>query len=123
MSLNLRQATDTPLVRDWRGVPIEIGSRIVYPTRHGSSMDIKEAEVLEIHPCDDDSNPRYLADCARRRANENPNNLKLEELAQRAENFCFYLKVRFIRNHDGWLTNQQCKTVTLHVVDRVTVVD
>lgn len=35
---------------DWRGVPVEIGSRIVYPVRHSRNMWMVEGEVLEILP-------------------------------------------------------------------------
>lgn len=36
------------MLRDWRGAPINEGSLIVYPARHGSSMWVVEAEVLKI---------------------------------------------------------------------------
>lgn len=36
--------------RDWRGVPVEVGSRIVYPVRRSSRAWMVEAEVLEILP-------------------------------------------------------------------------
>lgn len=39
--------TDSDL-RDWRGTPIEIGSTIVYPGRHGSSMWMVEGKVRNI---------------------------------------------------------------------------
>lgn len=35
-------------MKDWRGTPIEVGSVIVYPGRHGSSHWVTEAEVVEI---------------------------------------------------------------------------
>lgn len=37
-------------MRDWRGKPIEVGSIVVYPTRHSSYMNVIEARVVEIAP-------------------------------------------------------------------------
>jgi hypothetical protein len=36
--------------RDWRGVPIRVASRVVYPVRRSRNMSMVEAEVLEILP-------------------------------------------------------------------------
>jgi hypothetical protein len=33
---------------DWRGSTIRIGSRVIYSTRSGSSLDVIEGEVVEI---------------------------------------------------------------------------
>ena len=33
---------------DWRDVPVEVGSLIVYPGRHSNHMWMVEAEVLEV---------------------------------------------------------------------------
>lgn len=35
-------------MKDWRGVPIRVGSRVVYPGRHGSSLWMNEGEVVGI---------------------------------------------------------------------------
>ena len=35
-------------MKDWRGTPITVGSRIVYPGRYGSSMWISESIVDEV---------------------------------------------------------------------------
>lgn len=35
-------------LKDWRGKPIEVGTRIVYPGRRGSLIWMTEAEVVEI---------------------------------------------------------------------------
>lgn len=35
-------------MKDWRGNPIEVGSKVVYPVRQGSSTDVIEADVVEI---------------------------------------------------------------------------
>ncbi len=37
-------------MRDWRGTEIEVGSRVVYPGRQGSSMWMTEGEVVELKP-------------------------------------------------------------------------
>lgn len=36
-------------MRDWRGTPIEVGSRIVYPVSRGSFLLVFEAEVVTVH--------------------------------------------------------------------------
>jgi nitrate reductase alpha subunit len=41
-------------VRDFRGIPIRVGSRIVYPCREGSALWMNEAEVVEIRSKEDD---------------------------------------------------------------------
>ena len=38
--------------KDWRGTEIKVGSKVVYPTRRGSSLDVEEATVTEIIPQD-----------------------------------------------------------------------
>jgi hypothetical protein len=35
---------------DWRGTPVRVGSRIVYPVRHSRNMWMVEGEVLEVLP-------------------------------------------------------------------------
>jgi hypothetical protein len=35
-------------MRDWRGTEIEVGSRVIYPVRMGSSMWMTEIEVTEV---------------------------------------------------------------------------
>lgn len=37
-------------MKDWRGVPIEVGSLVVYPVRRGSSMWLVEGVVHSLHP-------------------------------------------------------------------------
>jgi len=35
-------------VKDWRGVEVKVGDRVLYATRAGSSMTIVEGNVLDI---------------------------------------------------------------------------
>ena len=35
--------------KDWRGTPLHIGSTIVYPSRHSSSVWMTEAIIEEVH--------------------------------------------------------------------------
>lgn len=37
-------------MKDWRGIPIEVGSKVVYPVRRGSSMWLVEGMVRGLHP-------------------------------------------------------------------------
>lgn len=43
-----KRYTNPEPITDWRGTPIEPGTRIVYPVRYSSVMWMVEAEVLEI---------------------------------------------------------------------------
>lgn len=43
-----RQKTLATGITDWRGVPVEIGSVVVYPTRRGSNTYVVEAEVVDV---------------------------------------------------------------------------
>lgn len=36
-------------LKDWRGTPICVGSRIIYPVCHSSSVYLIEAEVTEVN--------------------------------------------------------------------------
>lgn len=36
------------VVKDWRGKPIKVGSKVVYPSRQGSSLWMSEGEVVRI---------------------------------------------------------------------------
>lgn len=44
-------------LKDWRGTPIEVGSTIVYPGRHGSWIWMNEGEVISIAPRE----PKYFS--------------------------------------------------------------
>lgn len=35
---------------DWRGTPVRVGSRVVYPVRHSRNMWMVQGEVLEVVP-------------------------------------------------------------------------
>lgn len=37
-------------MKDWRGTVIEVGSHVVYPGRHSSSMWVTEGEVVGLKP-------------------------------------------------------------------------
>ena len=37
-------------MKDWRGVEVKVGDRVMYATRMGSSMTIVEGNVLAIEP-------------------------------------------------------------------------
>lgn len=97
---------------DWRGVPIEIGSIIIYSTRHGSTLDIHEARVLEINPREPKSNEKDWM------ARED------SALGKHMKKFLFNLKVQPIRtdNDVEWGRVTTYSPVTLTKVDRVTVV-
>lgn len=43
-------------MKDWRGVRVVVGDRVVYATRQGSSLTIVEGNVLEIEK---DKHPPY----------------------------------------------------------------
>ena len=35
-------------MKDWRGTTLKVGSRVVYPSRQGSSLWMSEAEVVSV---------------------------------------------------------------------------
>lgn len=47
---------------DWRGTPVRVGSRIVYPVRHSRNMWMVEGEVLEVLPHGPDEFRMQLAE-------------------------------------------------------------
>jgi hypothetical protein len=79
-------------VRDFRGIPIHVGSRIVYPCRTGSVLWMNEAEVVEIRSKTDEHGSAR-----------------------------FSLVVRPIKSSSSWRAPQKEQFV-IHCVDRVAVV-
>ena len=89
------QVAAEPELRDWRGKPIEVGTRIVYPGRRSSSIWVTEAEVVEIG----------------------------EEIPGYSSVPVPFLKARQIRATSRWRVDQDApKLVKLTELDRVTVV-
>jgi hypothetical protein len=39
-------------LKDWRGVPMNVGDTVVYPVRQSSSMWMEEGEIIEISSVD-----------------------------------------------------------------------
>src|SRR6266496_270660 len=106
--------------KDWRGTPFEVGSRVIYAVRHGSSLDIKEGEILEIKPADN-----YHALAADRLDQDmKKNGFDQEKFDKMNYHFglCCKLKIRRLARPGGfWSWQNQDVPSTLKVVEKVTV--
>jgi hypothetical protein len=106
--------------KDWRGTEIHKGSTIIYATGSSSSVDVVEAEVLDVIPTE--NHHTRWADRLDEDMQKNGFDQQKFDSMENLKSLGYKLKVRRTRMRGGFSSWQdENKIITLQSVERVVV--
>jgi hypothetical protein len=108
---------------DWRGTPIEVGSRIIYSTCSSNSVDVNEAEVVEIIESDKAWAEHIVESLNEEMKNNGFDQKKFEKMTH-WKGLRYKLKVKRVkRPYQDWYSwEDPNKIIHIRSVERVTVI-